>query len=82
MITDLQHADKLQRHIQSQINAREIVNGRPVTWVATADPREICRRQAFLDSLGSDFLANGNVLHDDLRIYVRELANVIDEVKS
>ena len=79
-ITDLEHCDRLQRHIQGQINARELVNGRPVTWGPTADPRELVRRQEFLDSLGSDHLSNGNVLHDALRTYVRELAHVIEEV--
>ena len=81
-ISDLDHADKLQRFIQSQINARELVNGRPLTWAPTADPRELVRRQAFLDGLGSDHLANGNELHDALRTYVRELAKIIEEVKS
>ena len=82
MITDLSHADRLQRHIQNQINAREIVNGRPITWAPSADPRELVRRQAFLDGLGSDHLSNGNELHDALRTYVRELAKVIEEVQS
>ena len=82
MITDLRHCDLLQRGIQAQINCREIVNGAAVTWGPTDDPRELVRRQEFLDSLGSDHLSNGNVLHDELRVYVRELAQVIEEVKS
>ena len=88
MISDLDHADKLQRHIQSQINAREIINGRPVTWVPTSDPRELVRRQAFLEGLGSDHFSpltkdgsNGNELHRALSQYVRELAKVIAEVQ-
>jgi|CZKU01.1.fsa_nt_gi hypothetical protein len=52
MISDLEHCDRLQRGIQAQINCREIVNGAAVTWAPTSDPREIVRRQAYLDALG------------------------------
>lgn len=74
MILSIHHADRLLRHIQAQINAREIVNGRPVAWTPTADPRELVRRGEWLFNTGSDHLSNGNVLHDALRSYLRGLA--------
>jgi hypothetical protein len=74
IISDLEHCDRVQRSIQAQINCREVVNGAAVMWAPTLDPREVVRRQAYLDALGSDHLNNGNVLHSDLRNYVRGLA--------